>query len=82
VGNHPKLWLDSPEKEALGTLRRTLSELRTALPECPGGEWIVEVHDQLRWNLDAPYWLDIEAYERLVKQADPAALHEAISLYN
>lgn len=76
-----KLWLDSPEKEALGTLRRALSELRTTLPECPGDEWIVEVHDQLRWNLDAPYWLDIEAYEHLVKQADPAALHEAISFY-
>ncbi|MBI1881733.1 MAG: AAA family ATPase, partial [Chloroflexi bacterium] len=76
-----KLWLDSPEKEALGTLRRALSELRTALPEWPANEWIVEAHDQLCWNLDAPYWLDVEAYERLIEQTTPAALHEAISLY-
>lgn len=76
-----KLWLDSPEKEALGTLRRALSELRTALPKWPAGEWIVEAHDGLRWNLDAPYWLDIEAYERLIGPATPAGLHEAISLY-
>jgi non-specific serine/threonine protein kinase len=76
-----KLWLDSPEKEALGTLRRALSELRAALPEWPVGEWIIDAPDGLRWNLDAPYWLDVEAYERLIEQATPATLHEAISLY-
>jgi hypothetical protein len=76
-----KLWLDSPEKEALGALRRALSELRTALPKLPASEWIVEAHAGLRWNLDAPYRLDVEAYERLIEQTTPAALHEAISLY-
>jgi DNA-binding SARP family transcriptional activator len=76
-----KLWLDSPEKEALGALRRALSELRTALPEWPAGEWILEAHAGLRWNLDAPYWLDVEAYERLIEQTTPAALREAISSY-
>lgn len=76
-----KLWLDSPEKEALGTLRRALSELRAALPEWPAGEWIVESPDGLRWNLDAPYWLDVEAYERLIEQPTSARLQEAIPLY-
>jgi DNA-binding SARP family transcriptional activator len=72
-------WPDSTEKEALGTLRRALSDLRTALPP-RDDQWIIAEGGDLRWNPDSPYWLDIERFECLVGQATPAALHDAVAL--
>jgi predicted ATPase/DNA-binding SARP family transcriptional activator len=75
------LWPDSSEPEALGTLRRALSDLRAALPPPAAGDWVSVDRGVLRWNVDRAYRLDIEAFERLIQQATPAALHDAVALY-
>jgi DNA-binding SARP family transcriptional activator len=76
------LWPDYSEKEALGMLRRALSELRAALPSLIEGEWIVSARGELYWNLYAPYWLDLEVFEQLIRRATPAAFHQAVTLYS
>lgn len=75
------LWPDNTETESLGALRRSLNELRAALPAADGCEWIIAAHGELQWNPDAPYWLDSEEFERGLRQSTPAALHNAINLY-
>jgi DNA-binding SARP family transcriptional activator len=75
------LWPDQPEKESLGTLRRALSDLRAALPKLESHEWIIATRDELRWDPDAACWLDVAEFERLVHEATPVALHEAVALY-
>lgn len=75
------LWPDSPEKESLGNLRRALNELRITLPPAETSDWIIATRGELHWNLDAAYWLDAEEFERLIRQATPAALHNAVTLY-
>jgi DNA-binding SARP family transcriptional activator len=75
------LWPDSSEPEALGTLRRALSDIRAALPPPEAGEWISVTRSALRWSNDAVYSLDVEAFERSIQQATPAALHDAVALY-
>ncbi len=75
------LWPDNSEQAALGILRRALNDLRTILPSSGEGGWFIAAGGEVRWNLAAPYWLDIEVYERLIQQATSAALHEAIALY-
>ncbi len=75
------LWPDNTETESLGALRRSLSELRAALPAADGREWILTAQGELQWNPDAPYWLDCEEFERGLRQSTPAALHSAINLY-
>lgn len=75
------LWPDRPERDSLGTLRRALSELRRSLPTLEEGQWIVDSQDGIRWNLNSPYWLDIEIFEQLTSEATIFALHEAATLY-
>jgi DNA-binding SARP family transcriptional activator len=75
------LWPDNLEKEALGRFRRALNELRAALPHTPQVEWIIAARNELRWNSRAPYWLDIEEFEKRVRQVSPAGLHDAVALY-
>ncbi len=75
------LWPDQPEKESLGALRRALSDLRAALPKSESHEWIIATRDELRWNPNAPCWLDLTEFERLIHPATPAALHDAVTLY-
>jgi DNA-binding SARP family transcriptional activator len=76
-----RLWPDQPETEALSSLRRALSDLRAALATFPGQEWVLVQPNELRWNHDADYWLDVDRFERLTQQVTPAALHEAVALY-
>jgi non-specific serine/threonine protein kinase len=75
------LWPDQSEKEALGTLRRALSDLRAVLPKSDKHDWIAVTRGELRWNPEADYWLDIEAFERMSREAKPAALEDATTLY-
>ena len=44
------LWPDSSEPEALGTLRRALSDIRSALPPPAVGEWVSVDRGTLRWK--------------------------------
>ncbi|MGH9173655.1 MAG: AfsR/SARP family transcriptional regulator, partial [Vicinamibacterales bacterium] len=73
------LWPDTLEARALGTLRRALSDLRAALPGPE--EWLVVTDTALGWNSEAPYWLDIDAFEQSIREGTPSALHAAIDLY-
>lgn len=71
------MWPERTEGLALGTLRRALSDLRAALPP----ELILAQHDQLRWNLATPHWLDLEQFEQQIHAGPPSALHAATELY-
>ncbi|HKZ68936.1 MAG TPA: BTAD domain-containing putative transcriptional regulator, partial [Anaerolineales bacterium] len=75
------LWPDETEKAALGTFRRALSDLRASLPKSEKHEWIIAARGGLRWNLDSPYWLDIEVFEKSVREPGVAALNEVVALY-
>lgn len=76
------LWPDVPEPQSLATLRRALSELRSALAAIDQhGAWLVVTDTSLHWNPEAPCWLDIDAFAQAVRDATPAALHQAIELY-
>jgi DNA-binding SARP family transcriptional activator len=75
------LWPDLPEKEALATFRRALSEVRAAVPPPPRGEWIAIQADEIRWNSDAPCWLDAAEYEASLRLGTPAGLRRAVELY-
>ncbi|NUM44180.1 MAG: tetratricopeptide repeat protein [Anaerolineales bacterium] len=71
-------WPDVDESEARANLRRHLYDLRRVLPES-AEEWVTREGQTLRWNTDAPYWLDVEAFERYCPE--PARMDEALSLY-
>ncbi len=75
------LWIDSSEKEALGTLRRALNDLRNALSASGSDEWVLSERVGLHWNADAPYRLDVQEYEQLMQRATVSALQQAIALY-
>ncbi len=80
------LWPDSTESQARTNLRHVLHNLRGALPDL---DRFVEATPQtLRWRADAPFWLDIAAFEGAIQRAgrdaaggDMAALREAVELY-
>ena len=71
-------WPDVEEAEARANLRRHLYDLRRVLPDI-AGDWITRQGQALQWNTDAPYWLDVEAFERYCRE--PARMKEAITLY-
>jgi non-specific serine/threonine protein kinase len=75
------LWPDDPEKESLGSLRRALNDLRSALPSFARRDWVIATRTELRWNPDSPHWLDIDAFERLSREGNTRALREAVDLY-
>jgi DNA-binding SARP family transcriptional activator len=80
------LWPDSSEGQARTNLHHVLHNLRRALPE---PDRFLEVSPRaLRWRDDAPYWLDVAAFEEAVSRAERerddgglAALREAVELY-
>ncbi len=71
------LWPDSPEAAARNHLRRTLHQLRHALP--PAESWLLTTADTVQWNTASDYWLDVADFERLA--AAPEHLAEAVALY-
>jgi DNA-binding SARP family transcriptional activator len=76
------LWPDGSEKEALGALRRALSDIRASLPTSEKHDWVIATREELGWNPSAPHWLDIEVFEKSVREGSAAALHEAVALYS
>lgn len=77
------LWPDSSEAQARTNLRHVLHTLRHALPE--PDRYLEVTARALQWRVDAPYWLDIaafeEATERAANQGALGALREAVDLY-
>jgi DNA-binding SARP family transcriptional activator len=75
------LWPDLPEEESLATLRRALSDLRSALTSWEDGDWVLASPQEIGWNPEAPLVLDVAEYARLVDQDTPSSLHMAVDLY-
>lgn len=83
-------WPDLPESRGRRRLSHTLWQIQDALGELPGGEPHLEVStDQLRFNTETSYWLDVEEFERHIhavqRERSPAArtasLRHAVDLY-
>lgn len=85
-----QLWPDSNESQARTNLRNLLHNLRANLPE---SETFLDITNlTLQWRPDAPFWLDVERFQQLNKQAADAEkgklwadarclLEEAVALY-
>ena len=80
------LWPYSTEQQARTNLRHVLHNLRRALPD---PDRFLEVTPRtLRWRTDAPFWLDVAAFEESLSRAEReaadgglTALREAVELY-
>ena len=73
------LWGARADEQARGSLRRTLSDLRKALPFADG-EWLVSEGDTLMLN-DSSIDVDLVRFERLAADGEPRALEQAVELY-
>ena len=77
-------WPDSNEPQARTNLRHVLHKLRRVLPDA---DRFLEVTNRtVRWRPDAPFWLDVAAFEEALARAEAAdgglaALREAVELY-
>jgi DNA-binding SARP family transcriptional activator len=80
------LWPDSTEPQARTNLRHLLHTLRHALPNAD--RYIDVTSRTLQWRTDAPFWLDVAAFEDALARAGSedgddavAALHDAVETY-
>jgi len=80
------LWPDSTEPQARTNLRHLLHTLRRALPD--PDRFLEAGARTLQWRADAPFWLDVAAFEAATERAKAAAadgglapLREAAELY-
>jgi DNA-binding SARP family transcriptional activator/predicted ATPase len=74
------LWPDASEDESRANLRRHLHLLQRTLPPPPEDRgWILSDATTVRWNPDAPVWVDAVEFERLA--AIPERRAEAVDLY-
>src|SRR5215213_8854331 len=78
------LWPDSSEPQARTNLRHLLHNLRRSLPD--PDRYLEVTQRTLRWRDDAPWWLDVAAFEDALDRADRegqavGALQEAVELY-
>jgi DNA-binding SARP family transcriptional activator len=76
------LYPDSTEAQARANLRSLLHALRQALA-VPGVDQYLKIDFQtLQWRPDAPFWLDVEAFEKAVAVAGSSAdLERALKIY-
>ncbi len=73
------LWSTRGDEQARGSLRRTLSDLRKALP-LANGEWLVSDGDILMLD-GGSVDVDVARFERLAADGGPRALEQAAELY-
>ena len=73
------LWGARADEQARGSLRRTLSDLRKALP-LDDGEWLVSDGDTVKLD-DRSVDVDVARFERLAADGGASALEQAIGLY-
>jgi len=73
------IWPDVLEEDARANLRRALYILQHWLPE-QHVAWFSANRRHVRWNVDSPYWLDVEEYE--VLSQDHGQINEAVKLYS
>lgn len=65
------LWPDSSEPQARTNLRKAIYHLRHTLPELD--RFLVADRHSLMWRSDAPYTLDVSAFETAVTRAQSSA---------
>jgi predicted ATPase/DNA-binding SARP family transcriptional activator len=70
-----QLWPDSSESQARTNLRNLLHNLRANLPEA--GTFLDITNLTLQWRPDAPFWLDVEAFQQRRNQAADAEKQNA-----
>jgi DNA-binding SARP family transcriptional activator len=90
-----RLWPESTESQARTNLRHVLHDLRRALPNADS---FLDVKPRVvQWRTDAPYWLDVAAFESSIARSEgssanaprnapnadvaTASLREAVELY-
>jgi DNA-binding SARP family transcriptional activator len=62
------LWPDSSEAQARTNLRHVLHTLRHALPD--PDQFLAVTPRTLQWRTDAPFWLDVAAFDELVARVE------------
>ena len=72
------LYPDDEEPSARAKLRATLNDMPKILP-AHFAKYVTVDTDKVRWNPDAPLWLDVDAFAAAA--ADPQRLSTAIDLY-
>ena len=79
------LWPDRPFEETANVFHVTLHRLRRVLqPKSKNGrgsDYIQHDRGRYRFNIDAPHWLDVATFEKMVIDNDPVTLKTAIDLY-
>jgi DNA-binding SARP family transcriptional activator len=74
------LWPDSTEEQAHTNLRKLLYQLRSVLPQAE--RFLVSDFTTVCWRRDAPYELDVAAFEAAAERAQsPEEIAAALSLY-
>ena len=73
------LWGARADEQARGSLRRTLSDLRKALP-LDHGEWLVSDGDTVKLD-SSSIDVDVARFERLAADGEAGALEQAANLY-
>jgi DNA-binding SARP family transcriptional activator len=68
------LWPDSTEQQARTNLRHVLHTLRRTLPALDG--FIDVTPRTLEWRTDAPFWLDLAAFDAALARGDDRAAVE------
>ena len=62
------LWGDLPEPNARRNLRRALWDLRRKLDRPPAPPFILAIGQTVTFNRDSSYWLDVEIFERELRE--------------
>ncbi len=71
-------WGERPEQKARHSLSTALWRIRRCLPD---EEVILSDHHTVQFDPQADLWLDVDAFEALVKREEASDLQEAASLY-
>ena len=77
-------WPDLPDAQARRRLSQALWQIRRVLSPLPSPvPFILTDADTMQFNVEAPYWLDVAEFERLVhwETGKLVALREAVDLY-
>ena len=70
------LWSDQPEKNALHSLRQTISSLRSTLKnQNPENPYLFVDRNTVQFNPDSDTWLDVEAFRSAVQKGLPHNQH-------